>query len=147
MQTTRHNSFVIGEILSVKGHYKFHWNILLQNNTFEGAHSYRIGLEEYQTALLQGRDLAFERKNLISTFKSTPGTYAVQADKCTADTYKLKGVRAELQPDHYWKFPNWELRQWDEFRKGLRESLNPVDSVDGSYKSINLFHSLLTCIV
>lgn len=115
--------------MSVKGHYRHHWNLLSRNNTFEGAHSYREGLERYQTALLQGRNLAFERTNLISTFKSTPGTYAVQADKYTADAYRMKGLLET--PEHYWKFPNWKLSHWDEFRVGLKESLDPVDHVDG----------------
>ena len=39
--------------------------------------------------LLSGRNLAFERKNALSTFKSSPG-YGVQADKSTAERFRIK---------------------------------------------------------
>ena len=113
-------------ILSEKYQYKRHWALLKKDSSFVGAHDYRKMTEDYLMALSHRRNLTFERRGSITSFRSTK-CFGVQVDKYTPNAFRLKGAH---HPENYWKFPTWRASTWNTLRKDLGASVDPIDSVD-----------------
>lgn len=118
----------VSEILSAKGRYRRHWEVLAADNEFVGAQSYARKLETYLLELVGKRNLT-EEEAVSVTSSTWTSNYAMILGKHRPSAFRALG--SKNPPESYITFPEWDDPKWAAFKSSLSEGVDPIDHLEG----------------